>query len=358
MSQTFVDQALGKITEVQENHAVGVVAFFGALTLAMIPGMARVETIVALENMMPSSSVPVEGFNNLRNEGAGRDSIAVQISAGETGEGIQDVTSERALNYIGNLSERIRAVYGITKVRSPTEAPGMTDDARKTSVITAYSYMGDSGQEMKRIFSEIREEKQYDKPEGLKVQVSGVPAVQQRLSDMVQRDKNVTTAISLLLAFLITLGLFQGSLSSALMPLFVVGLSVIWLYGTMGYIGIPLSTLAGSVAALVIGIGIDYSVHILSTYRLHRRDQSIDQALSEAVGETGLSILATSVTTIGAFLAFLSGMMPEMHRFGLIMSIGIGYSLLFSFMLLPSIFVLEERVMAKIYESMNWRHGL
>ena len=173
---------------------------------------------------------------------------------------------------------------------------------------------------------------------------------------MVSRDKNVTTMISLLLVFFITLGLFQGSFSSALMPMLVVGLSVVWLYGTMGYLGIPLSTLAGSVAALVIGIGIDYSVHILNTYRFHRRDNSISEALSEAVGETGVAIVATSVTTISAFMAFLSGMMPEMHRFGLIMSIGIGYALLFSFFLLPSVFVLEEKIMKKIRDSVTWRH--
>jgi len=136
---------------------------------------------------------------------------------------------------------------------------------------------------------------------------------------------------------------FQRIAQLGFCTLFVVGLSIVWLYGTMGYLGLPLSTLAGSVAALVIGIGIDYSIHILNTYRFHRRDKTISESLSEAVGETGVAILATSITTISAFMAFLVGKMPEMHRFGIIMSIGIGYALLFSFLLLPSVFVLEER---------------
>jgi len=239
---------------------------------------------------------------------------------------------------------------------SPLQREGLIDERNQNAVITAYTYVGDSGSEMDRIFKEIEDEAQYNRPEGVETEISGVPAVQQRLSSMVARDKNVTTMISLGLVFLITLGLFQGSFSSALMPLIVVGLSVVWLYGTMGYLGIPLSTLAGSVAALVIGIGIDYSVHILNTYRFHRRDNTVGEALSEAVGETGVAIVATSITTISAFMAFLSGMMPEMHRFGLIMSIGIGYALLFSFFLLPSVFVLEEKAMKKISESVDWRH--
>lgn len=347
---------LEKITTVQEEHAVEVVVFFALLSLTMVPGMARVETIVALENMMPSSSTPVEGFNNLRAEGIGKDSIAVQVSAGQTEEGVQDITGNASRKYIDSLSGEINEIYGVTSVYNPTEVRGLTDSKKQTSVIIAYTYMGDSGKEMERIFREIRQEAKYNRPEGIETQISGVPAVQQRLSEMVQRDKNVTTAISLVLVFFITLGLFQGSFSSAIMPLLVVALSVVWLYGTMGYLGIPLSTLAGSVAALVIGIGIDYSVHILNTYRFHRRENTIEEALSEAVGETGVAIVATSITTISAFMAFLSGKMPEMHRFGLIMSIGIGYALLFSFFLLPSVFVLEERLMKKIHESISWRH--
>lgn len=345
-----------RLTEFQEDHAVEVLLFFIFLSLAMIPGMARVETIVALENMMPSSSTPVEGVNDLRAEGIGKDSVAVKISAGNTEEGVKSIDDNRTKAYIRDLSNDIRDINGVTQVMSPLQREGLVDERRQNAVITAYTYVGDSGSEMDRIFDEIEEEASYERPEGVETEISGVPAVQQRLSSMVARDKNVTTAISLLLVFLITLGLFQGSFSSALMPLIVVGLSVIWLYGTMGYLGIPLSTLAGSVAALVIGIGIDYSVHILNTYRFHRRDNTVGEALSEAVGETGVAIIATSITTISAFMAFLSGMMPEMHRFGLIMSIGIAYALLFSFFLLPSIFVLEERVMRKIHESINWRH--
>jgi len=345
-----------KITRLQENHALEIVLFFIFLSLAMIPGMTRVETIVALENMMPSSSTPVEGVNNLRAEGVGKDSIAVKISVGNTEEGVQSIRNNQTEAYIQDLSNDMRGFHGVTQVMSPLQREGLIDDRNQNAVITAYTYVGDSGGEMDRVFNEIEDEAKYDRPEGVETEISGVPAVQQRLSSMVARDKNVTTMISLGLVFLITLGLFQGSFSSALMPLIVVGLSVVWLYGTMGYLGIPLSTLAGSVAALVIGIGIDYSVHILNTYRFHRRDNTVGEALSEAVGETGVAIVATSITTISAFMAFLSGMMPEMHRFGLIMSIGIGYALIFSFFLLPSVFVLEEKVMKKISKSVDWRH--
>lgn len=346
---------VARLTAFQEEHALTVVLVFAALTVAMGPGMARVDTIVALENMMPGDAEPVEAFNTLRDSGMGKDALAVVVRTGTEDDGAMSVDDPVVRAYIDGLAERMRDVYGITTVMTPRQDPALVDANRDTAVIAASTYMGDDGAKMSRLFDAVQAEASTGRPDGVETEISGVPAVQQRLSGMVARDKNRTTLIALGLVFLITLGLFRGSLSSAVMPLIVVALSVVWLYGTMGYIGLPLSTLAGSVAALVIGIGIDYSIHILNTYRFHRRDNTVGEALSEAVGETGVAIVATSITTISAFMAFLTGAMPEMHRFGLTMSLGIGYALLFSFVLLPAIFVLEERLMQQVHDALRWR---
>ncbi|MFB6292043.1 MAG: efflux RND transporter permease subunit [Candidatus Nanohaloarchaea archaeon] len=347
---------LGKVTEYQESHPWKVVLIFGLLTLAMVPGMGRIETVVALENMMPADSEPVKEFNELRAQGLGRDAVAVEIQAGKSDEGIQSVTSPEAKKYIKDLGSRIQEVYGVSQVYTPLQQPSLVDSDRDTAVLIVYSYMGDDGQKMSRLFSDVKEEVEINQPEGIETQISGVPAVQQRLARMVERDKNVTTMISLGLVFLITLLLFSGSLTAALMPLLVVGLSVVWLYGTMGYMGLPLSTLAGSVAALIIGIGIAYSIHIGNIYRFNRRENTVEEALVDAVDDIGVSIVASAITTISAFIAFLVGKMPEMHRFGLTMAIGISYAVIFTILLLPAVFVLEERIMAKIHSAIRWRH--
>ncbi len=347
-----------KITMFQENHAVEVVLFFLFLSLAMIPGMARVETIVALENMMPASSEPVSEFNNLRAEGIGKDAIALEISVSQSDQGVDSVNSSEVREYVSQLEPRLNSIHGISQVRSPLRYPQLIYEDKSVAVISMTSYMGDDGSRMERIFRDIREEAEYQKPEGLETKVVGVPAVQSRLGEMVERDTNVTTMMALVMVFLITLGLFRGSLSAAIMPMIIVGLSVIWLYGTMGYMGMPLSTLAGSVAALVIGIGIAYAIHIGNMYRFKRRDNTVEESLVDSVQDIGLSIIASAITTISAFMAFLVGAMPEMHRFGLTMSMGIGYAVLFTIFLLPAVFTLEEKLIRKIRSSITWREGL
>jgi len=58
-------------------------------------------------------------------------------------------------------------------------------------VINAYTYMGDNGGEVERIFNEVEKQASYNRPEGIATEISGVPAVQQRLSSMVEKRKTL-----------------------------------------------------------------------------------------------------------------------------------------------------------------------
>lgn len=353
----MIEEKLGRITEFQQKHAYAVIGVVFFLSLAMIPGITRLETVVALENMMPADSEPVEEFNNLRAEGIGKDAIALELQMSQTENGVHTLNEPRAKEYLEQLEPRLKDIHGITSVRTPLHREELVFPDESVAVIQIYSYMGDDGSEMDRIFNEIEVEASYQKPEGIETQVVGVPAVQNRLGDMVERDRNVTTGMALVMVFLITLLLFRGSFTAALMPMIIVSLSVVWLYGTMGYLGMPLSTLAGSVAALIIGIGIAYAIHIGNIYRFNRRDNTVEESLVDSVQDIGVSIIASAITTISAFMAFLVGDMPEMHRFGLTMSMGIGYAVLFTVFFLPAVFTVEEELIGKIKESIGWRYN-
>jgi predicted RND superfamily exporter protein len=95
---------------------------------------------------------------------------------------------------------------------------------------------------------------------------------------------------------------------------------------------------------MVVGIGIDYAIHLMNKYRFER-DNGHDKttAMEVALTETGSALTTTALTTISAFLAFLVGVMPEMGRFGILMAIGIAYSLFYTLFGLPAFLIIEER---------------
>jgi hypothetical protein len=57
---------------------------------------------------------------------------------------------------------------------------------------------------------------------------------------------------------------------------------------------------------------------------------------------------------MAAFLAFMVGVMPEMGRFGILMAIGIFYSLVFSIFGLPALLVIEEKIIYYFKSRLNF----
>jgi len=191
-------------------------------------------------------------------------------------------------------------------------------------------------------------------PPGIEIKCTGTPVIQQKLGELIAHDRSSTRWISTFFVFVITMLIF-GTFTSAVVPIIIVTISVNWLYGTMGYANLPISTLAGGVAAMVIGIGIDFAIHILNKFKYERKKgMSIRRSIEEAVVETGTALTATSLTTMVAFLAFLAGAMPEMGRFGILMAIGIGYALIFSLFGLPALLILEERAIQMLRRKLRF----
>ncbi len=182
-----MSSVLGRITEFQQENAYAVIGIMVFLTLAMLPGIFRLETVVALENMMPPESEPVEELNNLRAEGIGKDAIALEIEVGLTEEGPQSINDPAVQEYIQTTQDSIQEIHGITSIQSPLRRDELVYEDGSVAVIALNSYMGDNGDRMERIFREIEVESSYNRPEGVETQVVGVPAVQSNLGDMVER---------------------------------------------------------------------------------------------------------------------------------------------------------------------------
>lgn len=350
---------LKKIAHFQVENPLLALAIIFALTIAIYGGVSKVQTVASLEQMMPKDIEEIKAFNTLRDNGLGQDMIAIVIEVDREStdlKGIIDIRDERVIEYIKDLESLIEQEVDILQVYSVTDymqnnqdfshaeiVNFINSDNTKTMII-ATTDISANDPRMNLLSRKIKKDvESIGEPSGVKVKFTGTPIIQQRLGELIAHDRSSTQWISTFFVFVIVVFVF-GTFSSALVPIVVVTISVNWLYGTMGYTNLPISTLAGGVAAMVIGIGIDFAIHIMNKFRYERKKgKKLKEAIELAVVETGTALTATSVTTIAAFLAFLVGAMPEMGRFGILMSIGIGYSLIFSLFGLPALLVIEEK---------------
>ena len=369
-------KTLRKTAHFQTHHPYFTILALAVLTILISTGIPNVKTVASLEKMMPEDMEEIKYFNVLRDNFLGKDMIGIVIDVdmeSQNEKGIFDIRDKRVLEYIENLKEQIGqeddvietfAVTNILRDINNNELPdeetfnsllkdkktaalisNYINDDFSTTYIIANTDVGTDDLRLNNLAEAIYDDiNDAGRPAGIKVRVTGIPIIQQELSRMIKHDRTSTMWISALLVFIIILLLYRNFFSS-LLPVIVVVTSVTWLYGTMGYFNLGISTLAGGVAAIVIGIGIDYAIHLMNRYKYERKHgKKIIEAIEEAVVSTGAALIATALTTLAAFFAFLFGKMPEMGRFGTLMIIGIAYALFFTIIGLPALLVIEEKL--------------
>ena len=132
--------------------------------------------------------------------------------------------------------------------------------------------------------------------------------------------------------------------SYIVLPLFSLTVSVIWVFGTMVLLGMPFNTMAVAVVPLLMGLGVDYAVHLSHTYRAElEKGKKPGEAVAIAVQEIGRAMFLAMLTTVIAFLSFLTASVPPVRNFGIILAFGIFYTFINAVTLQASIRYLLDR---------------
>ncbi|MCB9370759.1 MMPL family transporter [Candidatus Woesearchaeota archaeon] len=355
-------QLLKKIAHFQIQHPVFTILLIISLTIAIWGGVNKVQTVASLEQMMPKTTPEIKAFNVLRDNNLGEDMIAIVFELNRNSTlttGTNDILDIR--DYLGVVQHEllqehdILDVYSIASLPENSDMSAYVNDDHSKTIMLVRTDIAANDYRMNQLSSEVQDiVDSVGKPSNIDIHYTGTPIIQQKLGVLINQDRNSTQWISTLFVFVIIMLVFRSFLS-AIVPILVVFVSVNWLYGTMGYTHLPISTLAGGVAAMVIGIGIDFAIHIMNKFKHERKNgHSIETSIELAVIETGTALSATSLTTMVAFLAFLFGDMPEMGRFGMLMAIGIVYSFIFSIFGLPALLIMEEKIIYHIKKKMKF----
>ncbi|MDE2716647.1 MAG: MMPL family transporter [Chloroflexota bacterium] len=149
-----------------------------------------------------------------------------------------------------------------------------------------------------------------------------------------------TVAVALsILAIFFWVTLRQPSLAFvAVGPIVLVLISVL---GTMALLGIPYTLITSIITALSIGIGVDYTIHIIHRYReefAHLRNP--EKAAIRTLSTTGSALLGSALTTAFGFGVLIASPLLASQQFGITATITIVYSLIVSVLVvLPAMVV-------------------
>ena len=120
-----------------------------------------------------------------------------------------------------------------------------------------------------------------------------------------------------------------------------IGLVVAWLYGFMYLFGFGLNFVTATIAAISIGVGVDYAIHMTQRFR-EELDNVGDrlQALQRAADGTGVALVASAATSIIGFTIMAFAPMPMFSSYGILTAVMIFLAAAASLLVLPSLLVL------------------
>lgn len=127
---------------------------------------------------------------------------------------------------------------------------------------------------------------------------------------------------------------------------------VLFTYGLLGWLGMPLNLVTAAVASVAIGIAVDDSIHFLMRYQRELdKDSDIPGALKRTILGTGRAIFYSSVILAAGFLAVAaSNFMPSL-QFGLLSGFAIVMALFANLLLLPVLLLLFKPKLRIRYHS-------
>jgi len=164
---------------------------------------------------------------------------------------------------------------------------------------------------------------------GPDIQVTGSRLVQKELENLMTGESWQLLLIALVaVSALIYLDFRSWRLT--FLSLSPVVLASIWTLGLMGLMGIDLNFMNLVVFTMVVGVGVDYGVHIL-----HRSSESGMSQFETGLVQVSKGVVLAVLTTLVGFGSLVLSGYPGLQSMGLVALMGVGFSALIALTLLP-----------------------
>ena len=183
--------------------------------------------------------------------------------------------------------------------------------------------------------------------EDCKIEITGMPFVDITM-DQSLINSQIGSILIAILFVIILVGIILRSWISGLYASIPIIATIILLFGFMGLSGISLNIATVLVASVALGIGIDYSIHIISHFNeSYKKSQDLYGSIQESILISGNAIIINVISVSAGFLILVFSEMVPLQYFGLLIALSMISSCLGALTLLPSILILMNRNKSK-----------
>lgn len=169
---------------------------------------------------------------------------------------------------------------------------------------------------------------------GASIYTFGAPLVAVSNSTQVKKDETVTVSIAIALTAMIILLTFKRKRAVVLIIMPVI-YGALFAFAITGLLGLELSLISIGTGAMVLGLAMSYSIHML-THSMH------SASIEDLITEMTYPMTVGSITTIGAFVGLMFTDSKILQDLGIFASLALIGTLLFCLIFMPHFLVANE----------------
>ena len=172
-------------------------------------------------------------------------------------------------------------------------------------------------------------------------------------ADVAARSRSLLTSLLVFITLFFVFRHFGRRMASvlkrsgryAVISMVPILLVVAWIYGFMYLVGYRINVITATIAAISIGVGVDYATHFTVRFiEEFEHEPSRFPALRRAGEGTGGALAISAATSMTGFLVMATAPMPMFATFGVLTAVMIAFSLLVSLLVLPSLLAADHSV--------------
>jgi len=156
-------------------------------------------------------------------------------------------------------------------------------------------------------------------------------------------DSFLLTILALVAVFVLFVVTFR-MLSSPILAMLNLIIGITWAMGVAWLLVGVLNMFTAMMAVVLVGLGIDFSIHIISVFAEHlNKGVESKQAMVQTLQKVGSGIMTGGFTTAAAFLTLMIGRSKGISEFGLVCGMGLIVVMISTLIIVPTLIMARQR---------------
>jgi predicted RND superfamily exporter protein len=225
------------------------------------------------------------------------------------------------------------------------------DPMEPTAVKTTIQLRATGNREVLEVIDVINAYIAVNFPKNVRVVIGGTATMEAAITDLIVNAQTVSIVISVLMVFIIVALSYRSFIAGfiAAVPL---SIAILCNFAVMGFLGIKLNMGTALIASLAVGIGIDYTIHFIESFKHEYQsdhgqsgdrgdhDQSGDcgpgdDFLRRTFNGCGKAILINAVSVGAGFAVLTLSQFRILAEFGGLIALSMGITALVSLLIIP-----------------------